>query len=253
MTVYPNFYPLGGSNGQYRSATTQTSSSTTVGTSSGNVGAIVTTVTVTPGATYVTSAGRVSPVGWVTIPVGQFRYPPPQDAGIKAGEITAYRAWYFYSNDWHNLNRLHSVFAAYIWTPGDSEQSNIPVDDCCAGSGFHAFKNPLDCFREYGHCYRDMTIVYGEVKLWGKVIEHELGYRAEFCKITKLSDILTYNEGDAEPTLNRLCKVYGVERGEPWGIGPIKNKTSKKIPISPPAPPPAPTVVDSRSWTGLGW
>src|ERR1700747_2647147 len=162
MTIYPNYYPLGGSNqnGQHRSATTSTSSSTTIGTGAGNLGTgIAQSVTVSPGATYAVSTASIGSGGVTVVPgvfgpipvaalLSQQKHSPPQDAGIRAGEITAYRAWLFYPD--YASGNLQSVFATYRWTPGASEKSGIPVDDCSAGSGFHAFKDPGHCLGEYG-------------------------------------------------------------------------------------------------------
>lgn len=260
MTVYPNYYPLGGSNqnGQYRSALTQTSSSTTVGTGSGNMGTVVTPIYVSSGATYIPSAGGASSSGWINLGSIAIVVPqpdPPKDMGIKAGEFTGYRAWYFHEglgNYHHYLGdaKLHSVFATYRWQPGTSEKSDRDVDDCLVGSGFHAFKEPRQCLKEYGALpLVGMGVVFGEVKLWGKVIEHEMGYRAEYCKITKLSDILIhpYHGLYPEDTLNHFCELYGVERGQSWGIMQPEMRPSVTI------TPSTPVVVDSKSWTDLGW
>jgi hypothetical protein len=265
MAVYPNYYPLGGSNqnGKYRSATTQTSSSTTVGTGTGNVGTNVTSVNVAPGATYIPATGGAGSSGltWVNLTTCSYPVPdPPKDMGIKAGEFTGYRAWYFHSMP-HPINlddlRLHSVFAMHLWHPGTSEKSNRDVDDCLVGSGFHAFKEPRQCLREYGVLpIVDMGAIFGEVKLWGKVIEHEMGFRAEYCKITKLSDILIhpYYGLDHDDVLNHFCKTYAVERGQAWRIMQPEMRPSigwqQAQAVTPASPP---VVVNSKSWTGLGW
>lgn len=50
------------------------------------------------------------------------------------------------------------------------------------GAGVHAYKDwagPL----EDGYCTSNVHWVIGEVALWGDVVEHKLGYRAEFGRV----------------------------------------------------------------------
>ena len=266
INTYP--YPLGGSNGQHRGSTTQTSSSTTIGTGAGNLGTntatggaggITQSINVAPGGTYTNQGTGLGSVGGpgLTFPgtlgtmvISHFHYIPPKDEGIRAGEITGYRAWHI--TNLINGMKLMSVFASHLWTPGALEKSDRDVDDCITGTGFHAFTTPENCLREYGlGLITTIGVVYGEIKMWGKVIEHERGYRSEYCKIIKLSDILVHHNYDPiivhhnydpDLILNDLCKTYGVERGQPWGT--VQTPYYKGVPrIS--------TIVDSRTWTGL--
>ena len=45
------------------------------------------------------------------------------------------------------------------------------------------------------------TLVRGTIKMWGEVVEHDTGYRAEFAKIVSLDEVAT-GEVDIE-TLRR--------------------------------------------------
>lgn len=127
--------------------------------------------------------------------------PPVEDAGISAGEIVAYRVWEV------ERGLLKSMVASYVWRPGEIAEGNV-----AGGFGLHAFKAEGDAvaaYREVGHR------VIGRVLLWGEVIEHERGYRAQYGAVDALLAIIS------EPSitemfwrrglLNRLRKTYGVE------------------------------------------
>ena len=106
-----------------------------------------------------------------------------EDAGIRAGEIIGYRAWIVRSE------LLMSVFwDGYVWQPKGIEHS--AVVDPLWGAGLHAFKTIKKATSDYGFygCPGD-PLVIGEVALWGKVIEHERGYRAEYAAIRRLISI----------------------------------------------------------------
>jgi len=48
-------------------------------------------------------------------------------------------------------------------------------------------------------------LLFGRVKIWGEVVEHEAGYRSEFAKI------LSLDYGDAL-LLERFRKIYRVNQ-----------------------------------------
>lgn len=99
-----------------------------------------------------------------------------EDAGIRAGEIVGYRAWTF------RRERLHSMFAPFEWEPG----SVVDATGEMRLHGVHAFKTLREAIKQYG-CYAcEATVIFGTVDLWGEVIEHDKGYRAQFGAIRKL-------------------------------------------------------------------
>jgi hypothetical protein len=175
------------SNGQYRNTPPSPSGSTTGSTSGTNMG----TVTI-----YTISAGQDA----------ESCNPTIEDAGIRAGEITAYRAWRVHSD-----GLLHSMYVDhYAWTPKGIERVNHL--DSYGGDGIHAYKTMEQCEAEYGPY--GLT-VYGEVALWGEVIEHDHGYRAQYARITeiikvyKISKVLPWNWG-WKYTKTALRRKYGV-------------------------------------------
>jgi hypothetical protein len=96
--------------------------------------------------------------------------------------ITAYRVWQWDSFGLKSLNHTQ-------WFPGQPLEAKcgndsppeslecepVPGDGCCCG--VYAAKDPKHLI-ELG--YADFGIC-GEVSLWGKVVIHKLGYRAQFA------------------------------------------------------------------------
>ena len=64
---------------------------------------------------------------------------------------------------------------------GNHDAHAAPVEGCTCG--FYALKSVTDAFRMSGRI--DRTVI-GRVKLAGKVIEHEFGYRAQRARIDAL-------------------------------------------------------------------
>jgi hypothetical protein len=151
---YP--FPLGGHpNGRYRQALTQTPGSTTYTSCTADLGAL--------------ASLSLAQANYVAAPQPD----PIEDAGIRAGEIVAYRCWELRDG------LLRSMYADFTWLPRAIEQAH-KVDEHW-GTGLHAFKTLERARNEYR-----WADVYGEVALWGDVIEHEHGYRAEFAAVRKI-------------------------------------------------------------------
>ena len=154
--------------------------------------------------------------------------PSPQraveDAGIRAGEIIAYRAWSVLNG------KLRSLAAEFDWEPNgiprwhkwivsSKTQMDWPpvpykspngVDREMAG--FHAFKSMRDVEFEYPPCDTDDAVVYGQVKLWGTVYEHQYGYRAEYAKVHTLMEYRSLRRyHDVHEILKSLREAYGIE------------------------------------------
>jgi hypothetical protein len=147
---------------------------------------------------------------------------PIEDAGIRAGEIIAHRAWRLYPD-----GVLHSVYRDKIeWIPGKPMTGDVRH-----GYGVHAFKD-FDLVEKYAYESQTSwiirvvwieengrptcetppadTFVFGTVALWGEVVEHERGYRAEFAKIVSLDSIVGLIEHEATRALYRVRARYGI-------------------------------------------
>jgi hypothetical protein len=64
----------------------------------------------------------------------------------------------------------------------------------------------------------------GEVDLWGRIVRFELGYRAEYCMVTRL--FVAYKE-----LVSKLSKRYECDTilVHPWPGGVIKAMTSVEV------------------------
>lgn len=174
----------------------------------------------TPGTYYYSSPGPI----WTWATFGPTPAQPIENAGIRAGEITAFRGWRVVGD------RLTSIFRnEHEWLPG------VPMQGDVRGEyGVHAFKE-VGLVEDYARMttlndmWRDMSayfigldgkvkpkprparnrvFAFGRIALWGEVIEHERGYRAEFGKIIGIDAINGSNE--AATLLATLRTRYGV-------------------------------------------
>jgi hypothetical protein len=126
-----------------------------------------------------------------------------EDAGIRAGEVTAYRCWDLSGDD----GFLYSVYRSDVcWRPGE-----IMEGDAENGEGIHAFKD-IVALSGYGDSWIEVGVVLvtGTVELWGDVFEHERGYRASKAKIASIFDSPNYDAAE-------LRKRYGLNRRKKAG------------------------------------
>lgn len=155
----------GGLNGGHRQAYAQAQSNSLNGAYNAYLG------TSTAGTLYSRLAARAA---FIAAAGPVFAASPPiEDAGIKAGEIIAWRCWKI-KYDW-----LTSMAVESVWVPGQAMNGDIER------AGIHAWKDYGRAI-EYGLEYGGKSIVVGRIKLWGEVIEHEHGYRAEYGKIISI-------------------------------------------------------------------
>jgi len=110
---------------------------------------------------------------------------PPLPVSESDQAIIAHRIWRLVPAG--AITLLQSVSQRDIWPVGEPikahELKQRQVDVSTHHSGIHAFKTPQTP-GEYLASYSldDPTnLVRGTVKLWGRVIEHKHGYRAEFA------------------------------------------------------------------------
>jgi hypothetical protein len=122
--------------------------------------------------------------------------------GIRAGEIIAYRAWRVIGPGWFRNGddyHLHSVHMRdYVWHPDQPACGDVRTH------GIYSFRNVIRSKDDYGYGPGDGPLLFGKVKIWGEVVEHEVGYRSEFAKIVSL------DYGDRE-LLEKFCKIYRLK------------------------------------------
>lgn len=149
--------------------------------------------------------------------------PAVDDAGIRAGEIIAYRAWSVLNGklrsmaaefDWEPngiplwYKRIVSSRTRMDWPPVPYKSPNGVHEE---SAGFHAFKSMRDVEFEYVPCDADDAVVYGQVKLWGTVYEHQFGYRAEYARIHRLMEYRSLRRyHDGHEILKSLREAYEV-------------------------------------------
>lgn len=144
---------------------------------------------------------------------------PIEDAGIRPGEVVGYRVWkitnYEAPRQWRHLQPhgflTSTVMDQHIWVPGEPMTGTPCRND---SPGVHAWKSISQAM-----CmYPTPGYVFGSVELWGDIVEHERGYRAEFGQIKSLDGI---TDGDTE-LLARLRKRYGVGGRDDLSFDPPK-------------------------------
>lgn len=166
------------------------------------------TVTVT-----FTSGGVTFVAGTVARTIGEARAEPRtvERAGIRLGEVEGYRAWRLCGPF------LLSVASGTVWMPGQPcEGTGLSENN---HAGVHAWKSIEDA-KEYAE--DEAPAVVGKVKLWGEIVEHELGYRGEYAKPVELiAAVLSDCSGESdellapiEPrVLAEVSRFYGLPNG----------------------------------------
>lgn len=126
--------------------------------------------------------------------------------GIRAGEIVAYRAWRVITANWFRSgdDLLHSVYMRdYVWLPDRPAFGDVKTH------GIYSFRHSVRTASEYGYSVSGV-LLFGRVKIWGEVVEHESGYRSEFGKIISL------DHGDPR-LLEKFRKIYRLNMAEAEG------------------------------------
>jgi hypothetical protein len=123
--------------------------------------------------------------------------------------IIAYRVWQWDSLGLKSLNGEQ-------WFPNHALEANssrcgkehpVPTDSCACG--VYAAKD-LPHLQGIGY---DRYGVHGEVYLWGKLVEHRLGWRAQFAYPKSLflpPDTIPFKMSEAESRLETL-RLYGAD------------------------------------------
>lgn len=129
-----------------------------------------------------------------------------ENAGIVLGEIEGYRAWRIFNGC------LVSLYVDDVWLPGEPMTATDVREDNTNGA--HAFKTPWQA-EKYANDPQYPNVAIGRVKLWGQIIEHELGYRAEFSKPIQILSVRWHKLGGAVGTVEEIAKRYGIPVGKP--------------------------------------
>lgn len=195
-------------------------------------GPSVTTIDPPLGAIYWVAPQMLTMIDWAltcVIPVGPNAAPLADipSEGIRTGEITGYRLW------WALDYSLYSIVHQEAWSPNEVKKGNLnEMVHLYARGGVYCFNtldeafsslhNEMEEYRHYqnlGSAYRDFfayrwdnpAIAVGTVKLWGEVVEHQRGYRAENAKISSIYTIVSLKDRWADDLkLKQFRSLYSV-------------------------------------------
>lgn len=105
---------------------------------------------------------------------------------------------------------LHSLSTPAVWLPGEPMRGTVGDR---GGSGVYAFKKRTDAILAADGTPSAYAV--GSVILWGDVVEHERGYRAERALIRSLDDVVWQPyppwSSDIKAALAFLRERYGVD------------------------------------------
>lgn len=125
----------------------------------------------------------------------------PLEKETRFGEVTGYRCWRIVSG------HLQSMSAQTVWSPGHPMIAREGWEK--TDMGIHCFKDPHQAIGYLFENGQRQAVAYGEVKLWGTVVEFDLGYQAEFAAVSKIINMLPAVAND-NPELVALRQTYGV-------------------------------------------
>lgn len=130
--------------------------------------------------------------------------PAVPSAGIRAGEIIGHRLWWVVQQD--GVPWLRSLAHHFLWIPGEPVKGNIReivASHLVTHHNYIERKNIWGGVYSYptsGHLSKEIAfwrgfacgpLVLGTVKLWGEVVEHKEGYRAEYAKVHSLRAVVS--------------------------------------------------------------
>lgn len=134
--------------------------------------------------------------------------PAIPSAGIRAGEIIGHRLWWSLPRD-DDGPLLCSLTHDRFWMPGEvvSGNTHLPVSTGRRGviwGGVYSYSTSGPLHREIlywtkllGTAHTTRSLISGRIKMWGDVVEHREGYRAEYAKIIAL-DAVVWGGADLE-------------------------------------------------------
>lgn len=165
-----------------------------------------------------------------------------------AGTVVGYRVWEVDGVVWQGnvATKLGSVAQSYFWEPGRNEAKLCPINSdeephpypWCQ-CGFWAVNDPVDLPYPPGFRYQDAAYVdvstfgslrkeemlyqragwqgyiMGKIEGWGVVVEHMMGFRAQYAKVTELYYPPMDSRVGGEEFVHSIGVAYGVPVVEP--------------------------------------
>lgn len=213
--------------GKHRRASKAAHSDPSVGAGSGSGG------TITQGVITITFTGGGT-VSWDSIfePVAEPAPPAIPYAGIRTGELIGHRLWWVVREGDEIVLTSHAH--RRIWIPGEVVEGDVEKIVLTRSFGFPPIFGGIYAFAERadannailsdlqyiseikpgtGGLYifaggwdpysEQIGLVYGTVKMWGEVIEHEKGYRAQYAKIDTIDEVYATNDVELLATVRK--------------------------------------------------
>jgi len=122
--------------------------------------------------------------------------------GVRVGEIIACRAWRVITPGWVRSDDDRLVYMRdYVWHPDEPASGDVRTH------GIYSFRDAIRAKYEYTSTTSidDGPLLFGQIKIWGEVVEHEVGYRSQFGRIVSL------DYGDRK-LLEKFRKIYRVNQ-----------------------------------------
>lgn len=124
-----------------------------------------------------------------------------ESTGIEVGEIIAWRAWRIKDGV------LISLVMDTSWLPNETMEGSIKgIGEHYVLRGIYSFKKASNAWENIDP---DVPCVVGQVALWGEIVEHEDGYRAENARVHSL-DFIRPETPENETLLSKLQQRYGL-------------------------------------------
>ena len=126
-----------------------------------------------------------------------------ESTGIEVGEIIAWRAWRIKDGV------LKSLSMDTFWLPGETVEGDLNgPGEYGHRPGIYSFKKASAAW-EFAGAADVGARICGQVALWGEVVEHEEGYRAENARVHSL-DYIRPETPENEVMLDKLRHRYGL-------------------------------------------
>jgi hypothetical protein len=120
-----------------------------------------------------------------------------QGTGIRVGEILGWRWWYV-------DGLLKSPYMDCTWFPEEPMEGDVTggvgsfgvyvmkdraIAALQADKSLWLSSDALWVWNNWRHRLRPPRTAYGSVRIWGEVIEHAAGYRAEFARVVSIDGV----------------------------------------------------------------
>lgn len=126
---------------------------------------------------------------------------PLENRGMTVADVIGWRCWKLHGA------HLCSWAAGAIWIPGEVMEGNPDRES----EGIHAFDSLAEALKMVAG---GTVSVVGRVQVWGRVVRHERGLRAEYARIVGIDDIVggpPMWSADYDRALARLRAMYLTE------------------------------------------